>query len=250
MKIISPFKDYYDYVSMIYGVDPLHVYHRPVTISTPVDSVISVDDCVRFTHNPLTYGWYYPKEVLERLRSRFYFHHVSFCGHLIIVIEDNNTSKCFIPKTDNEMFEFVDQELTKKELDNLSSQSYRYRHSFLTRFSRNKPITFYDFDWQPNKKLIHLSKRLNQPVFFMPEYAKSDKKLSYREIFNNNRTPLLAQLGFPSVLSPEIAYQMIDHFVSNVLSENADMQPPVEVSDKDKIKQHGFDLKHSFRGKQ
>jgi hypothetical protein len=94
---------------------------------------------------------------------------------------------------------------------------------------------------QPKDYLIELHKMLNVPVF----------------MFYNNRTLLdsdywtvnLGELGIGRLYSPEQIYQEISQFISNVMVENADILPPVEISDKDKIVGHGFDIKQSFRNR-
>lgn len=64
------------------------------------------------------------------------------------------------------------------------------------------------------------------------------------------RLPVLAELGFASVVKPEQMYQDIAYFVGNTIFTNPDIACPVIVSEKDRIVGHGFDLKTSFRGKQ
>ncbi len=59
--------------------------------------------------------------------------------------------------------------------------------------------------------------------------------------------PILKDIGFNHVQSPEQTYQDISYYMANVLRENPDVVPPVKIADKDRIVQHGFDLKQSFR---
>ena len=49
------------------------------------------------------------------------------------------------------------------------------------------------------------------------------------------------------IMSAEQCYQEISHFLGNVLRENPDTKPPVQVDDKHKIIGAGFDTKTSFR---
>lgn len=61
--------------------------------------------------------------------------------------------------------------------------------------------------------------------------------------------PNLGSLGFAPLVPAERMYQEISLFVGNVIKESPDIKPPVEVSDKVRLVQRGFDLKSSFRGK-
>jgi hypothetical protein len=63
----------------------------------------------------------------------------------------------------------------------------------------------------------------------------------------SGRLPRLGELGFAAIFSAEQAYQNLSYFVGNYLRDSADLNPPAAVSDRDRIVQHGFDLKKSFR---
>jgi len=54
----------------------------------------------------------------------------------------------------------------------------------------------------------------------------------------------IGNLNFFKVFDPFSAYQELDMFISGTLPQSTAM--PIEISDKDRIAQHGFD-KHSFR---
>jgi len=49
------------------------------------------------------------------------------------------------------------------------------------------------------------------------------------------------------IKSPEILFQDVYSYISNVLRENPDVKPPVEVANENKITAAGFDIKKSFR---
>ena len=84
--------------------------------------------------------------------------------------------------------------------------------------------------------LIQVSRRVKQPAFVMLE-----RDCVY------GRLPRLGELGFGILFSPEQTYQNLSQFVGNYLRDSPDLKPPATVSDRDRITQHGFDLKRSFR---
>jgi kynurenine formamidase len=57
---------------------------------------------------------------------------------------------------------------------------------------------------------------------------------------------VLADLGLPRIYDAQQLYQDLSYFLGNQMHENPDTKPPVNISDKDRIAQHGFD-QQSFR---
>ena len=84
--------------------------------------------------------------------------------------------------------------------------------------------------------LLKVSRELQQPAFIIRGRELIEGKL-----------PRLGELGFAALFSAEQMYQNLSYFVGNYLRESADLKPPVTISDRDRILQHGFDLKKSFR---
>lgn len=64
----------------------------------------------------------------------------------------------------------------------------------------------------------------------------------------HNQVPTLEQLGFGSIIPAEQMYQDISMYLGKFL-DNPDSQLPSQVADKDRFVQKGFDSKVSFRGK-
>jgi hypothetical protein len=94
--------------------------------------------------------------------------------------------------------------------------------------------------------LIEISRNLNAPVFVIEGY-QWDHKTNKTQLRINSEIPILSTLGFPSFYAPEQLYQDLAYFMGNKIKTSPDLAPPVEVSNKDRIVQHGFDLKASFR---
>jgi hypothetical protein len=57
--------------------------------------------------------------------------------------------------------------------------------------------------------------------------------------------PDLSKLGFQRVIDPYAAFQEISMFLGGVLGQNID--PPSPMTDKEKVKSHGFDPQYGFR---
>lgn len=97
-------------------------------------------------------------------------------------------------------------------------------------------------------QIIELSRIVNAPVFCVEGYSwiwREKKHLLHIE----GAIPILASLGIPAIYSDEQIYQDIAYFIGNKIHKSPDITPPVDVSNVDKIKQAGFDLKTSFRPK-
>lgn len=96
------------------------------------------------------------------------------------------------------------------------------------------------------QKLIQLSKQVGTPVFIINDikYIKSNN-IYYKLDIN---IPCLNDIsGFSQRIPPQTAYQELYYFIINIINNNPDVIPPVEVNNTQKIIQHGFDLKQSFR---
>lgn len=99
---------------------------------------------------------------------------------------------------------------------------------------------------KPSQALVQLSREVGSPVFFIaPSLSRKDQKIARV----SNETPILKDLGFSKVVSPQQMYQDISYFVGNTLNECPDSSPPEKVSDSVRLVQRGFDPKLSFRGK-
>ena len=107
-----------------------------------------------------------------------------------------------------------------------------------------------------DKLSLLVSEKVGEPVpIFIIENSENIYKRPFRRSyephmcydFNINVNVVLEDLGFASLMNAEQLYQDIATYITNVLRSNPDITPPVQVSDKDKIGQHGFDLKQSFR---
>lgn len=89
--------------------------------------------------------------------------------------------------------------------------------------------------------LVDLSKTLKSPVYSLR------RDYMTRSMCLVPWVPVLSTTGIQDYVSAEQMYQNIEWYLMNVLRDSPDTKPPVEVSNEQKILQHGFDVKQSFR---
>jgi hypothetical protein len=227
MKIKSPFKDYYDYVSHIYGGgDERNTYLRnrikPLLV---LGSGELYEDGVSIETN-LVSGLPYNIGAYENSK-RIEFKWLVVCGKYYLLVG-------YKPEFGFTQFHILDEKLDNKFLEYIKTRKSKP-------WASNKIKNSYD-DYMGvySKTLIDISKTIKQPVFII-------NRVGYRDIQIESRIPNLGDLGFASIIKPEQLYQEIAYYISNIMVESVDIKPPVDLVDKDRIVQHGFDLKQSFR---
>ena len=96
--------------------------------------------------------------------------------------------------------------------------------------------------------LLPISRTLKAPVFVISNIFYPATHRDRRHVLIVDRAiPILGRLGVPAVYSPAQIYQDMAYFMGNTVHESPDILPPVNVSDRDRLIQHGFDTKISFR---
>jgi hypothetical protein len=234
MKIISNFKDYYDFVAHIYGGgDPLNIWVRKDTSSPPFAGAnfvtfdtISVKDTglssKSWEKKGESWGWQMEFCVLN---GKAYPTLKKWtCNETLRKWTRNEQTACIyeswkILKTNHPFVDFYLQHNNKRY------SSLRAEEQIEKWLNPKESV-----------QLIEISRQLKQPTFIM---------LGRNSVYG--QLPRLGELGFAALFSPEQAYQDLSQFVGNHLRESPDVNPPVTVSDRDRILQHGFDIKKSFR---
>lgn len=222
MKIKSKFKDYYDFVSHIYGGGDEKIIYNRDRINPLRNN--GLEESIKIKNNkisslPYNIGQYHTS---DKIKFKW----------LVV------NAKCYLLVGYQLEFGFTEYHVLneKDDIDFLNhigiSQRY-YWNSY-------KRTCITDFNGVYSDELLNVSRELNQPVFIIDS-------VFHQEIVVNNRIPNLGELGFASIIKSELLYQEIAYFLSNVMVESADIKAPVEVDNKDKIQQAGFDLKQSFR---
>lgn len=215
MKIISPFKDYYDWVAGKYGGgDPRLVYKR-----TKIDGK-NIENCfIRVIISGRSYDLStLNADRYRRGKSTYNFNFLIFCGRQYLVVKNGDATNILSEDKHPDLWEILNR--TPKRIASLLANptSIDFYFGKQTQFAEN------------------LCKQYDQPVLLIVDGGMV-----------SNRIPVLQDVGFASIMSAEQCYQEISHFLGNVLRENPDTKPPIQVDDKYKIIGAGFDTKTSFR---
>ena len=241
MKIISKFKDFYDYKVAKYGVDEKLVYTRKTyceyfqvligNISNiNIDYRISEDDFNKNLKNDI-------KPIDEKN-----IHKILFIGEKLIHLffTENGVYTHFDIKNENDLRKLNDFQY-KKEITFKDGRKFNIFSKFgsdwedLLSYNRKKLIT-YDID---KDDII-----LNEPMLLIEYFGESyNKNLKYhRSLYKFTYNPNLSQMGV--YIDEDFIWQSLVEFLSNKRSEK-EISP--EVSNENKILSKGFDLKTSFR---
>ena len=240
MKIISKFKDFYDYKVTKYGVDEKLVYTRKTYCEyfqgffrdINIDYRISEDD---FNKN---------LKKNTKVTDEKNIHKILFIGEKLIHLffTENGVYTHLDIKNNEDLRKFTDFEY-RKEITFKDGKKF----NIYTRFKDDwEYLLSYD-----RKKLINLNINkddviLNEPILLIEYIGKCNNEKAkryyspslYKFIYNPN----LSQIGV--YIDTDFVWQSLVEFLSNKRSEK-EISP--EVSDENKILSKGFDLKTSFR---
>ena len=235
MKIISKFKDFYDYKVVKYGVDEKLVYTRKTYCEyfqgffrdINIDYRISEDD---FNKNL--------KDDTKPIDEKN-IHKILFIGEKLIHLffTENAVYTHFDIKNENDLRKLNDFQY-KKEITFKNEKKFSIFSKFgsdwdnLLSFNRKKLIT-YDID---KDDII-----LNEPMLLI-ELIGTSKSSRYLYTYKFTYNPNLSKIGV--YIDEDFIWQSLVEFLSNKRSEK-EISP--EVSDENKILSKGFDLKTSFR---
>lgn len=217
MKIISPFKDYYDWIAGKYGGgDPRLIYKR-----TKIQGQDTKDRVIYDIVSGRSYELSSLNANRYRLgKSTYSFNILIFCGRQYLVVKIDGATNILSEEKHPDLWQMLNKTLKGITSLSLKSTSIDFYLGKQTQFAEN------------------LCKQYDQPVLLIVDDLGA---------MVNNRIPVLQDVGFASIMSAEQCYQEISHFLGNVLRENPDTKPPVEIDDKYKIIGAGFDTKTSFR---
>lgn len=228
MKIISKFKDYYDFVAHLYGGgDPKIVYNRK--------RIGEYNQSDVFGHTRALEVKFNESVVLNMdCRVKGIGSAWQYDGFTWLVV--NGRPFPMINMAGNHFARYSRDE--KWEVFNLE------KHGSLV-----EPVTSF-MDIQSEKTqigveqpgLVTLSKAVGHPVFVI------DGVYKHRGIVEiNGECPILDSLGLAPVYPAEQLYQDLAYFLVNKMQDSPDLAPGSPITNQEKIVQHGFDLKQSFR---
>ncbi len=211
MRIISGFRDYYDYIAN-QNIDNKIVYER---------------HCVEYKDGLRLVGPH-KADILD-LFDRKVVCTIHFCGtrYKFIFSEGEFIYDLKI------MFDMV--KAIKKYEDTRSLPGY---YSLATSFfSWDKNFRNFETHNQPSP--TDLNAKLNTPVVLEFPFSANVGHSQYKAYFTNIR---LASIGFPAVIAPEQAFMQIYNFLIP-----AEVQPDINPDNMNRYEAKGFDLKTSFR---
>lgn len=221
MKIKSRFKDYYDHVAHQYGGgDPKVVYNREPLLDVKLTLDIESKDNQVFS--ALTHFSHFVPFVDYKL--------VCAAGKVFLTLSHAPFAQ---PQSPFELF----REDNFHEL---------HQHWFgRRRYYRASGLTLADFVNSEMPCLVDISKKVNAPVFSINRvFSLGHGKW---RLFLDKNIPIMEDYGIASVVKPEQMYQDVGYFLANTMRDSPDMMPPTVSTDKEKVLQHGFDVKQSFR---
>lgn len=270
MKIISPFKDYYDFIAYQYGVDNDIIYNRPSRICVDEFTTDEKEQKGLISSLQMYSGDLQVTMVVRRITYRF--HRLMFMGRMIIYTEQQypNKEPFFRILTKEDCFNLITL------VDNLK-RGPSYLQETKSTHILNDIINFgkysdykkifrawsddrFSIDEFTNKRIIGpnigiiddskyftdiyaLNKKYNLPVISGVDYDLETHKY-YITIPNLSRIQ-----GLSGMFTPHNVYRDIVNFlISN--KKSVDVKPPVEISNDDKIVKAGFDTTTSFRGRE
>lgn len=239
MKIISKYKEYYDYISKQYGEDEKVVFNRPTIIKFPdsfyKDEKIYNSHLYKIIHSKIiNYNWSDIKMI-------------NYCRHIISGRNRNEAYKIliFCSKPYLYRYNIFTKEIKYINKNNLIEEGESNGVQRITiDYYRNELERYSNFLETENPFFIKMSKTLRLPYFFIdPQFAKV-RNIMYIQTYNE--MPNLIDLEFYNLYSADQCWQEIYNFISNNFLS---LDPPIELSNEERIVKAGFDKKISFRGK-
>ena len=240
MKIISKFRDFYDYKVAKYGMDEKLVYTRKTYceyFQVLIGNISNINIDYRISEDDFNKNL---KDDIKPIDEKN-IHKILFIGEKLIHL--------FF--TENGVYTHFDA----KNLDVSKGKYQSYSSKEITfNDGRNFEITT-DFGWHKlfsyDRKKLFPSMRIdksdiifNEPMILIEYFGKSyNKNLKYhRPLYKFTYNPNLSQMGV--YIDADFVWQSLVEFLSNKRSEK-EISP--EVSNENKILSKGFDLKTSFR---
>ena len=237
MKIISKFRDFYDYKVEKYGVDEKIIYNRITKIFTNFPRIFTKNEVQPDYNNKILFVG--DKIVLvfktkEKLYTQFDLEDIE-----LLKAKNSNV------RVKNFSYYMKDSEITFLDGNTIFVNSFinidlydllkMNRKTFYNFFIKNKK-DFFDIDEENNF--------FNEPIVlieFLENVTDHDNRRS-TSVYKKTYNPNLSQMGI--YLDEDFVWQSLVEFLSNKRSEK-EISP--EVSNENKILSKGFDLKTSFR---
>ena len=237
MKIISKFKDFYDYKVAKYGVDEKIIYNRITKIFRNFPRIFTKNEVQPDYNNKILFVG--DKIVLifktkEKLYTQFDLEDIE-----LLKAKNSNV------RVKNFSYYMKDSEITFLDGNTIFVNSFINIDLYdLLKMSRK---TFYNFFIKNKKDFFDIDEEnnfFNEPIVlieFLENVTDHDNRRS-TSVYKKTYNPNLSQMGV--YIDEDFIWQSLVEFLSNKRSEK-EISP--EVSNENKILSKGFDLKTSFR---
>lgn len=190
------------------------------------------------------------KEIMETIEMMRY--HSDGVPHIFLVLQCGATHRLFSVEGSVEKADY--RERVKDYNIELLSTWKDYNHPLellslkVIDFKESWKYDFYNREWCRRKLKRTISKEKLREKSSMLRDAIINGEYRVCEEYNDKGFLLLKSSGIPNVIGPEEIYNAIDEYFS--LEKTAAESTVAEgTTNNDKIKNHGFDTKTSFRGK-
>ncbi len=219
MRIISSFKDYYDFVAHKYGGgDPKVVYVR----NRLKENQVNVKE-PNVPHDDNGFGIIYNIGNRQLTQS---WAHLIVAGKMYLLTRPNE----FYNQSEQNYAYKVKSPEEAEEIIKLGRPGWK-RTSKFNRYGIELPF------------LVDYCRQVGTPVFIVESNGFK------RTLHIKEHIPNLGKMGMASLIPAEQMYQDLAYFMGNTMNPSPDIKPPVEVANKYKILAAGFDLKTSFRNR-
>lgn len=217
MRIKSRFKDYYDYVAHAYGGGDERVVYVREPFKDEHTVAYSKSDFLRYDHYIKEYGVDVKYLVIN---GRFYV-------MASILHENGLRDKVRL--------------LTEENFGHCVGKVFRTYSKFVAR-----NIEWSKYFGIESEVATEISQQIGQPIFIVNHIEWDRKTRTYRFTVDQN-IPVLQECGINHHIQPEQLYQETAYYISNKMVTSPDLVVVDSMSDKEKIVQHGFDIRQSFR---
>ena len=244
MLIVKNFHDYYDSAIGFGGVDKTCVYNRSPKQEKDKYEMNHIHKIFEgdkggwttdpYCENHSSYRWNKPKQDAPWLITPFI---IGFCGKTyvgyVLRWDGNGEVETKIVYGPEAFFDLHPFNL--KEKYGSSKNNYERTVKYFEKFH--------------NKEHSELFVKYNNPVWVY-DFGTDIIKFDDIETYNRNEkhfylNPILNNYQFYQIFDAPTAFQEIQMYLQGVLGSKE--KDTVEISDKDKLLQHGFDPKWSFR---
>lgn len=259
MKIISPFKDFYDFEVAKYGLDPLLVYRRGIGQATHdyplarprlinpqystdwvVHAILWVGDELihLFISDHAVYSHFDLANPQDFAKTLFFNHIPNAPRQTVAKFDGRNPTLAF---NNGEQYYCYSQFFCYWKTTNIFNAGHYFRNVSPI-FQQTFRHYYDDAYYFENQQLAEddFAELLTTPILLLQQFE--EPKQSIRYCHSEYHDPNLQQLGI--YIKPEFIWQALVAFLSRLKSDKEIMP---EVANDDKIRNKGFDIKRSFR---